>query len=194
MTEETRCTRVYTRPRLSNSSDDDWEDLIQALDAHAGLIIASAARVLGNLADAEDVAQDISEKLLKSCPNRVANWPAYLRTLAVNRAVDQLRRRKDWTHLQPSRASGDPAECVLNEQRAEILRRAISSLSERDGRIFTLYYFGDLAHSDVATQMNMTANAVGVALHRIRARLTAEVSASLDSPKENTRNEFNSQP
>jgi RNA polymerase sigma factor (sigma-70 family) len=139
--------------------------------------------VLGNLADAEDVAQDIAEKLLKSCPTRIGNWPAYLRTLAVNKAVDQLRRRKDWTHLEPPSGSGDPAVIVFDEQRAEVLRRAISCLSERDGRLFALYYFGDLAHSDVATQMNMTANAVGVALHRIRARLTAEISASLDSRK-----------
>jgi RNA polymerase sigma factor (sigma-70 family) len=171
------------RPGLFKSRADDRAELIQALNAHAGLIIASAARVLGNLADAEDVAQDIAEKLLKSCPTHVRNWPAYLRTLAVNKAVDLLRRRKDRGHLASPQVSGDPAASVLNEQRAEVLRRAIASLSERDGRIFALYYFGDFAHCDVAAQMNMTANAVGVALHRIRARLTAEVSASLDSSK-----------
>jgi RNA polymerase sigma-70 factor, ECF subfamily len=183
MPEQTRCTRAYTRSRLFKSRADDRAELIQALEAHAGLIIASAARVLGNLADAEDVAQDIAEKLLKSCPTGVRSWPAYLRTLAVNRAIDQLRRRRDREHPASPEVGGDPAAIVLSEQRAEVLRRAIARLSERDGKIFALYYFGDLAQGDVATQMNMTANAVGVALHRIRARLTAEVGASLDSTK-----------
>jgi DNA-directed RNA polymerase specialized sigma24 family protein len=98
MPEQTRCTRAYSRLRLFTSRVDDRAELIQALDAHAGLVIASAARVLGNLADAEDVAQDIAEKLLKACPTRIRNWPAFLRTLAVNRAVDRLRGRKDWPH------------------------------------------------------------------------------------------------
>ncbi|MGW8367655.1 MAG: RNA polymerase sigma factor [Gammaproteobacteria bacterium] len=168
---------------MSSSRVDDRAELLQALDAHAGLIIASAARVLGNLADAEDVAQDIAEKLLKQRPPRVENWPAYLRTLAVNRAIDRLRRRKDWPNLEQPEGSLDPEATLYREQRADILRRAIAGLSERDGRIFSLYYFGDLTHADIASQMNMTPNAVGVALHRVRARLTAEVSASLDSAK-----------
>jgi RNA polymerase sigma factor (sigma-70 family) len=154
--------------------------LIQALDAHAGLVIASAARVMGNLADAEDVAQDIAEKLLKACPTRIRNWPAFLRTLAVNRAVDRLRGRKDWPHSEPPEVGDDPEAVVYDQQRAEILRRSIARLPERDGRIFALYYFGDSTHGDIATQMNMTANAVGVSLHRIRARLAAEVHSAID--------------
>jgi len=168
-----------TRPRLFSARVGDRAELIRALDAHAGLIVASAARVLGNLADAEDVAQDVAEKLLKSRPPRIQNWPAYLRTVAVNKAVDRLRRRKDWTRLEPQEGGVDPETAVYDEQRADILRRAIARLPQRDGRIFSLYYFGDLSHGDIALQMNMTANAVGVALHRVRARLASEISASL---------------
>jgi RNA polymerase sigma factor (sigma-70 family) len=181
MSEHTRCTRADTRPGLSSSRATDRAELIEALDTHAGLIIASAARVLGNLADAEDVAQDIAEKLLKSRPPRVRNWPAYLRTLAVNKAVDGLRRRKDSADAELPAAGSDPEAAAYNDQRANILRRAIARLPKRDGQIFSLYYFGDLTHGDIAERMNMTANAVGVTLHRIRARLTAEVSASLGS-------------
>jgi RNA polymerase sigma-70 factor (ECF subfamily) len=181
MPEQTGCTRAHKRFKLSSSRVDDRAELIQALDAHAGLIIASAARVLGSLTDAEDVAQDIAEKLLKSCPTQIRNWPAFLRTLAVNKAIDQLRNRKDWAHPESPEVRDDPEAVAFNQQRAEILRRAIARLPERDGRIFALYYFGDSTHSDIATQMKMTANAVGVALHRVRARLAAEVNASLDS-------------
>jgi RNA polymerase sigma-70 factor (ECF subfamily) len=165
---------------------DDRAELVRALDAHAGLIVSSAARVLGNLADAEDIAQDIAEKLLKSPPTGVRSWPGYLRTVAVNRALDQLRRRKDWSEMESPGVVGDPESALYNSQRADILRRAIAKLSERDAQIFSLYYLGDLPHADIATQMNMTANAVGVALHRLRARLAADVRALLGSAEGDT--------
>lgn len=159
---------------------------MRALDAHAGLIISSAARVSGNLADAEDIAQDIAEKLLRSPPTGIRSWPAYLKAMAVNSAVDQLRRRKDWEDLESLGdevdaigVADDPASVIYAEQRADILRRAIANLPERDSRIFALYYLGDLAHAEIASQMNMTVNAVGVALHRLRVRLAADIYASV---------------
>lgn len=190
MPEETDNTCAYTGPRLFGFGIDNREELVRALDAHAGLIISSAARVLGNLADAEDIAQDIAEKLLKSPPTGIRNWPGYLKTIAVNRAVDQLRRRKDWKNLESLEDEvdafavvDDPESAICTEQRADILRRAIANLPECDGQIFSLYYLGDLAHAEIASQMNMTANAVGVALHRLRARLAADVNTTLGSTK-----------
>ena len=181
MPEQTRYSWACTRNRLFGFRADDRADLVRALHAHAGLIISSAARVSGNLADAEDIAQDIAEKLLRSPPAGVRSWPAYLKTMAVNKAVDQLRRRKDWAvEVEPPGVVADSESVLYHAQRADILRRAIAKLPERDGQIFALHYLGDLPHSDIAAQMNMTANAVGVALHRIRARLAAGVRASLD--------------
>ncbi|MDJ0919111.1 MAG: hypothetical protein QNJ05_15235 [Woeseiaceae bacterium] len=46
-------------------------ELIEALNAHAGIMIATAIRVLGSLHDAEDVAQDIAERLLRSPPSSI---------------------------------------------------------------------------------------------------------------------------
>jgi RNA polymerase sigma-70 factor (ECF subfamily) len=176
--------RAYSRFRILGSRVDDRAELVRALDVHAGLIIASVVRVLGNLADAEDIAQDIAEKLLKSPPAQVRSWPAYLKTMAVNGALDRLRRRKDLTDLDPPRPISDPETALYNDQRAEILRRAIARLPQRDGQLFALYYFGDLTHADIATRMNMTANSVGVSLHRLRTRLTSDVRAVLGFTEE----------
>jgi RNA polymerase sigma-70 factor (ECF subfamily) len=186
MPEQTRHTFANTRSRLFGFGLDDRAELVRALNAHAGVIISSAARVLGNLADAEDIAQDIAETLLKSPPTGVRSWPGYLRTVAVNRALDQLRRRRDWSDMEPSGAVGDPESALYDLQRADILRRAIAKLPERDAQIFSLYYLGDLPQTDIANQMNMSANAVGVALHRLRARLAADVHALLGSTEGDT--------
>lgn len=154
-------------------------ELVDSLAAHAGLIIRSAARVLGNLQDAEDVAQDIAEKLLRCPPDDVRNWPAFLKTIAVNGALDRLRRRKNWADLSPPHMMNDPESALYDEQRAEVLRRAIARLPERDGKLFALYYLADLTHAEIGKRMNMTANAVGVSLHRLRGRLTADVRSLL---------------
>ena len=77
----------------------DEQELTEALRAHAGLMISAVARVLGDVAEAEDVAQDIAEKLLRKRPAEVGSWPAFLKKMAVNRAIDRLRRRRDPSQL-----------------------------------------------------------------------------------------------
>ncbi len=88
----TRLSKSWTQWRQKGRAKQ--EDILTALNAHAGLMISSAARILGSLHDAEDIAQDIAERLLRSPPLDIRNWPAYLRTLAVNGAIDRLRKRR----------------------------------------------------------------------------------------------------
>jgi RNA polymerase sigma factor (sigma-70 family) len=179
MPTHTRFMRPFRKIGISGTQEDIPAELVDALAAHAGLIIRSAARVLGNIHDAEDIAQDIAEKLLRSPPADVRSWPAFLKTMAINRALDRLRRRKDWADFSPPHTVNEPEAAVYDEQRADVLRRAIAGLPERDGQLFALYYLGDLTHADIGRRMNMTANAVGVSLHRLRGRLTADVRSLL---------------
>ena len=179
MPAQTRFMRPFEKSGTSGTREAIRAELVHALDKHAGLIIASAARVLGNLPDAEDVAQDIAEKLLRSPPADIRSWPAFLKTMAVNGAMDRLRRRRNWADFCPPHTNAEPEAALYNDQRADVLRRAIARLPERDGELFALYYLGDLTHADIGRRMNMTANAVGVSLHRLRGRLTADVRSLL---------------
>ena len=111
----------------------------------------------------------------------IRSWPAFLKTMAVNGALDRLRRRKNSMDIEQIQMTDGPEDAVYDEQRADILRRAISRLPERDGQLFALYYFGELTHADIAMRLNMTENAVGVALHRLRKRLTSDVRSLLET-------------
>ena len=155
----------------------DWiEDL---LDRHGRVGFAAAYRVLGNAEDAEDVVQEVMLRLLRSGPPReaVENWPAYLRTAAVRRAIDLLRHRRR-----------RPAECELHEaitdargappwraieqaEQAEALRAGLRQLSPRDAAAFTLKYFEDLDHETIGRQLGVPARRVALILHRARRRL-----------------------
>ena len=154
-------------------------ELIEALSAHAGLILAAASRVLGSLVEAEDVAQDIAERLLRSPPTDERSWPGLLKTMAVNQSIDRLRRRRDWSALTPPDDPEEPDQAALDQQRAAALREAVAGLSDRDAALFSLHYFADLSHAEIAEQMDMKANAVGVAMHRLRNKLADDLRQRL---------------
>ncbi|MFK8053852.1 MAG: RNA polymerase sigma factor [Woeseiaceae bacterium] len=147
------------------------EDTLTALGAHAGLMISSAVHILGSLHDAEDIAQDIAERLLRSPPLNIRNWPAYLRTLAVNGAIDRLRKRRPTEGTDDIADIATPEASLENDERAEALREAIAGLPQRDATLFSLYYLADVGQAEIGRQLDMTENAVAVALHRIRKKL-----------------------
>ena len=64
------------------------------------LVFNAAYRVLGNVALAEDVQQDVFLKLIEARSSKVESWPAYLVASAVRGAIDQLRRQKRWGRLK----------------------------------------------------------------------------------------------
>ncbi|MEM1412161.1 MAG: sigma-70 family RNA polymerase sigma factor [Pseudomonadota bacterium] len=158
-------------------------ELVEALNAHAGLVIQAAARVLGSVHAAEDVAQDLAEKLLRSPPRDVRSWPALLKTMAVNAAIDRLRRQRKERSLDDVREApandDDPEQRFERAQKAGALRAAVAQLSERDALLFSLFYLADLSQRDIADQLSMTRSAVGVALHRVRDRLRQQLANTM---------------
>ena len=160
------------------------KETAEALRTHAGLVIQAASRVLGSIPDAEDVAQDVAEKLLRSPPRAVKSWPALLKTMAVNRAIDLLRQRRDTTDEVDSATEDGPEQAALRRERAAALRRALRRLSGRDAALFALFYLADLPQADIARELGMTPTAVGVALHRARGRLASWLEPTLGDTNE----------
>ena len=156
-------------------------ELVDALSTHAGLVLRTAARVTGSLVEAQDVAQDLAEKLLRRPPADVRSWPALLKTMTVNAAIDRTRRRRDEGRAPEPVTLEGPDTALEEEQRAVALRQALDQLPEKDAQLFSLCYFADLSHAEIGRQLSMTPNAVTVALHRARQRLAAFLQATYAS-------------
>jgi len=146
-------------------------------------VFAAAYRILGNPPDAEDISQEVFLKLLER-GNRYADAETirdmgpYLRVMASHGAIDLLRRRASWKQVNVegteeiiASADPDPLAVAGQKQKAELLRRALSSLSERDAKIFALRYFEEFSYEEIATRLKIGVNQVGVILHRARSRL-----------------------
>ena len=167
---------IWRKPSTQHDSE-----LLNALNAHTGLILSCAGRVLGNVADAEDVAQGVVESLLRSPPANVRHWPAFLKTMACNRAIDKLRQRKNLVEPDMELPSDDalPEDTVEQAQRARVLRAAVAKLNTHNAALFSLCYFADLSHAQIAAQLDMQENAVTVALHRVRKQLADDIRRQL---------------
>ena len=162
---------------------DVKDQLAELANWHGRMAFSAAYRILGNVADAEDAVQEVFLKLLDHRNGRlrldaVRDWGAYLRVAASRAAVDLLRSKPKWQ--QGNQEEGGEFEAVIEEnprsltiqrQQAGLLRQAMRALHNRDATVFALRYFEDCSYEEIAEQMQISVNSVGVILHRARKRL-----------------------
>lgn len=153
----------------------DWAEILSR-DGPAAW--RSAHRLLGNRADADECFQDACvDAVAVARKGEVRYWRALLVRLATARAVDRLRWRGrdkssglgDWSSVPG--AVLDPTQSALDAELAERLRRALATLPGPQAEAFCLASLEGWPHAEVALQMGITANAVGVLVHRARHRL-----------------------
>jgi RNA polymerase sigma-70 factor, ECF subfamily len=155
----------------------DWESIVRT---HGPMAFDTAWRLLGHAADTEDVVQDaLLDAFQLHRRQRIDNWGGLLRHLVTRRAVDRLRKRRTTAALSADRMPSEPMsprsdqpEAVAAERElADRLRLAITELSDREASVFCLRYFGAMANTDIAATLGISTDAVGVSLHKARARL-----------------------
>ncbi len=150
----------------------DWNQIVRE---HGPMVFGTAWRVLGHVADTEDVVQEVFLEAHCLCEKTaVRNWPGLLRRLAMYRALDRLRQRRrtaplDGLAIYGSEAS--PEEEAIGKELADRLREALTGLPERESTVFCLRYFEALPYQQIAEILETTPGAVAVALHKARAKL-----------------------
>lgn len=150
----------------------DWDRIVRQ---HGPMVFATAWRILGHAADAEDVVQEVFLQIHQLQQTRpVRYWVSLLRRLAVCRALDRLRQRRPSVPLDEMAvpATGEsPEAAAMGHELADRLRQAVGQLPEREGAVFTLRYFEDLSYQQIADTLNIRPGSVAAALHKARARL-----------------------
>lgn len=147
------------------------------VDRHLTRVHAVALRILGNRADAEEVAQDVFLRVWR----HAAEWrpgPAlfstWLHRVAVNLCRDRLRRRRE-TDLEAAGdpPSDDPAPDAGLQSQAVSSRvaAAMAVLPERQRMAITLCYYQEMSNIEAASVMELSVEAVESLLARGRRRL-----------------------
>ncbi len=155
----------------------DWQQIRRL---HGAIVFRAVFRILKHHDQALDCYQEVFLEAFEQCgAHRVDNWPAFLRWLAVRRALDRLRSERRRTSRvdadeDPSLLPGSVAEPSAEIEFRELMervRRATARLPDRQGEAFWLHCVEQLTYAEVAEQFGTDTNAVGILVHRARARL-----------------------
>jgi len=150
----------------------DWDRIVRE---HGPVVFATAWRILGHVADTEDVVQEVflqAHQMQQS--QTVRCWEALLRRLAACRALDRLRQRRPMVSIEGlslMTSADDPEAAAIERELAGRLRHAITQLPRREAAVFCLRYFDDLSYEEIAETLQISSGAVATALHKARARL-----------------------
>ena len=143
---------------------------------HAALCAALAARVLGNRADAEDVAQEALLRVWTNAPRwqPVAKFRTWLTRIVINLCLDR-KRRAPWVVLEaageltdPAR---DPAARYESDERERQLAAAIGQLPVRQRAAIVLVYREGMSHVEAAEILDTSVSAVETLLARGKTAL-----------------------
>ncbi len=99
------------------------------------------------------------------------NPAAWVRRVAVNKALDRARRRGSERRGIARLVHRELAAPETATAERLDVRAAISALPERQRLAVVLYYLGDLSVDEVAETMAVSAGTVKAALHAARSRL-----------------------
>lgn len=170
------------------------------VERESASVVRACHRVLGDLHEAEDSAQEAFVTAYRSLATWRGDGPfgAWLTRIAVRIAVRQAGRRRTVTWLDPTgsgdRDRGDPATAALDGQsmaaaarhdpamlavraeRAATLRDAVGALPEPYREVVTLRFFGGLSLDEIARQTDRPVPTIKTHLRRglIRLRGTIE--------------------
>jgi RNA polymerase sigma-70 factor (ECF subfamily) len=140
-------------------------------ERYAAVCAALATRVLGNRAEAEDVAQ---EALLRVWTNAarwkpVAKFRTWLTRIVINLCLDR-KRRAPWVALEAAGEltdpAHDPAAQYESNERERLLAGAIGQLPLRQRAAIVLVYRESMSHAEVAEILDTSVSAVETLLAR----------------------------
>ena len=149
-----------------------WDEIVAD---HGPIVVRLARQILGPGPDAEDVVQEVFLEALRLRQRLdVGSWAGLLRKMAARRSLDRLRRRRWMEPLNGQEcadAGSGPHETAVARELAEHLREAIARLPDGQAAAFSLRYFDELSYDQIADALGIEPSAVGMALHKARAKL-----------------------
>ena len=136
-----------------------------------------ALRLLGNAADAEEIAQEAFLRLLEAAPRYrpQARFTTFLYRITSRLCIDHLRRRPPPAADSPEPVGHSPAppEAALRRERDQAIAQALAVLPPRQRLVIVLRYFEGLAGEEIAEIAGTNPKAVERLLARGRTALEA---------------------
>ncbi|MDE0299224.1 MAG: RNA polymerase sigma factor [Candidatus Poribacteria bacterium] len=168
---------------------DDYRKLV---DAYQLLAEQWAFRQVGNISEAEEIAQEafVEAYFRLDTLRQAGKFGRWLRRIVVNTAVSWVRRRKSTVRfddiasiykdgkvheLYSCYEEPSPHDMIEQQEREDLLRRAIDALSPAHRDIIKLFYYDDCSSKEIADRLAISVAAVSSMMYRARRRLKEEM-------------------
>ena len=182
----------------------DRDAFRRLVERDAPAVIRACHRVLGDLSEAEDAAQEAFVTAYRSLASWRGDGPfaAWLTRIAVRIALRQAGKRKTVAWLAPAGSSGadpasrsaadvatekaaidaarwtDPAQLAVRAEHATEVRAAVTALPEPYREVVALRFFAEASLDEIARQTGRPLGTVKTHLHRGLARLRGQLEGA----------------
>jgi RNA polymerase sigma-70 factor (ECF subfamily) len=178
-----RVSRAPGPGRADSPVDTDL--LATAVRLHADLVPRYALRLTGNAYDAEDLAQDVFVRVLRSLPSfdpDLGSMEGWLSRITINLFRDKLRKdrlrqpRHSYAAAEPPCNRPGPAELALARHLDPDLEAALWSLTPAMRHTVLLADVAGLSHREIAAMTGVARGTVASRLSRAHACLQAQLA------------------
>jgi RNA polymerase sigma-70 factor (ECF subfamily) len=152
---------------------------------HLPVMVGVARRILGNAADAEDVAQEAMLRVWVHAPRwqPLALFRTWLTRVVVNLCLDR-KRRAPWVDLEAAGDIVDPtpdaSEQAESSERERQVAHAIAKLPDRQRIAIVLTYNEGMSNGQVAEALGTSVSAVETLLVRGKQNLRRALNDVID--------------
>lgn len=163
------------------------------VETYQRMVVNTCLGIVHNQADAEDLAQDVFLEIFRTAEKfrgdaKISTW---LYRIATNRSLNQIRNNKRKRFFQSiedtftggrnrsseiSENRGDqPDQNMADQQRSDLLHRAIDRLPEKQRIAFTLNKYEELPYQQIAEIMEISLASVESLIHRAKKNLQEQL-------------------
>jgi RNA polymerase sigma-70 factor, ECF subfamily len=179
--------------RIRNGDEDAFQELVET---HQHRVVGTCARMLGDDAEAEDVAQQVFIRIWKSAARwePSAKFTTWMYTILRNLVFNECRRRARHParSLDAVQEEGEqpqqfedssvkaPNTLLLEIEMQEAVARAIEELPETQRMAVILRRYQDVSYEEIAEVLELTVPAVKSVLFRARTELREKLRKYLE--------------
>ncbi|HEY7232306.1 MAG TPA: RNA polymerase sigma factor [Pseudolabrys sp.] len=152
---------------------------------HLPAMLGLARRMLGNAAEAEDVAQEALMRVWTHAPRwrPLALFRTWLSRVVINLCLDR-KRRAPWVDLEAAGEIADPSpgasEKAETDERERMVAAAIDRLPPRQRNAIMLTYSEGMSNAEVAEILDTSVSAVETLLMRGKQNLRRALGNMID--------------
>jgi len=151
---------------IRKCKENNYSAQVEVYNAYKNMLYSSCFRILKNREDAEDMVHDAFIKGFKKI-HQVAddvNIGAWFRRIAINTALDKIRKEKKTFLIKETTEIDGQVEEVDFDEAEEIpidfIKECIHKLKDKYSVILVLYLIEEYTHREISKQLNLKESTV----------------------------------